>query len=166
LCKYVKQTQTVTDYALAGNRISVLPPEEKNEDHCALQSVGLFYLGLRMLGGGFAAAQMKTRHAAAVVLVGWYLMVPSITYQSAANVWTVSGFDQHKRPVYSAWENYGSYDTAAECQEQLSKLDPTASPIMPTAEGAVRNPTGLASAVRDSVKQAVCIPDNDPRLKD
>jgi len=31
LIKHVKQTQTVTDYALAGNRISVLPPEEKNE---------------------------------------------------------------------------------------------------------------------------------------
>jgi hypothetical protein len=108
---------------------------------------------------------MKSCHAAALALVGWYLMVPGITYQSASNVWTVSGYDAHKRPVYSAWENYGTYATAAECQDQLRKLDPTASPVMPTAEGAVRNPLGLANAVRDSVNQAICISTDDPRLK-
>jgi hypothetical protein len=108
---------------------------------------------------------MKARHAAALMLVGWVLLVPGISYQSATNVWTVDGYDEHKKPVYSAWENQESYDTAAECQNQLSKLDPTESPVMPTAEGAVRNPIGLADAVRGSVKQAVCIATDDPRLK-
>lgn len=108
---------------------------------------------------------MNLRHAAALALVGWALLVPGISYQSAANVWTVDGYDEHKKPVYSAWENQGSYDTAAQCRDQLGKLDPNESPVMPTAEGAVRNPTGLANAVRDAVKQVVCIATDDPRLK-
>src|ERR1700689_281189 len=108
---------------------------------------------------------MNSRHPAVLALVGWVLLVPGINYQSASNVWSVGGYDEHKKPVYSAWEDQGSYDTAAQCQDHLSKLDPNESPVMPTAEGAVRNPTGLADAVRDSVKQAVCLPTDDPRLK-
>ena len=108
---------------------------------------------------------MKPRHPAVLALVGWVLLVPGISYQSAANVWTLNGYDDHKKPVYSAWENYGSYDTAAQCQDDLRKLDPNQSPVMPTAEGAVRNPAGLANATRESVKQALCVATDDPRLK-
>jgi len=108
---------------------------------------------------------MKPRNPAVLALVGWVLLVPGISHQSAANVWTLNGYDDHKKPVYSAWENYGSYDTAAQCQDDLRKLDPNQSPVMPTAEGAVRNPAGLANATRESVKQALCVATDDPRLK-
>jgi hypothetical protein len=108
---------------------------------------------------------MSLRHAFKVVLAGWVLLVPRILYESGTNTWTVTGYDKHKKPVYSVWDNYGSFDTKAGCENELKKLDPTASPVMPTAEGAVRNPAGLANVVRDSVKQAVCIPSDDPSLK-
>jgi hypothetical protein len=97
--------------------------------------------------------------------VGWYLMVPGVTYQSAANLWTAGVYDKHGRPVYSAWRDYGSFDTAAECQNELGKLDPNERPVMGTDEGAVRNPLGLEQAVRAAVKQATCIANTDPRLK-
>jgi hypothetical protein len=109
---------------------------------------------------------MKRLHATALLLVGWVLLVPGINYDSATNVWMVTGYDKHKKPVYRVWENYGSFDTKAGCEEERKKLDPNASPIMPTAEGAVRNPTGLANVVRESVNQAVCIPGDDPGLKE
>jgi len=108
---------------------------------------------------------MQSRHAATFALVGWYLLVPSVGYQSATNVWTMGGYDEHGKPVYSDWRTYGSYDTAAECQNHISGLDPTESPVIPTDEGAIRNPIGLAKVVRAAVKQAICIKADDPRLK-
>jgi hypothetical protein len=108
---------------------------------------------------------MNIRHTAALALVGWSLMVPGLSYQSATNVWTAGVYDKHGKPVYSAWTTYGSYDTAAECQSELGKLNPYQSPVMAIDEGAIRNPLGLEQATRESVKQATCIANTDPRLK-
>ncbi len=109
---------------------------------------------------------MNIRHAAALALVGWYLMVPGVTYQSATNVWTVGVYDKHGKPVYSAWRAYDSFDTAAECQNALSKLDPDERPAMAaTDEGSIRNPLGETNAVHEAVSKATCLADTDPRLK-
>jgi hypothetical protein len=50
---------------------------------------------------------MKPRHTAALVLVGWYLLVPHDMLQS---------------PPVSDWEHYASYDTAKECESAKSEL--------------------------------------------
>jgi len=61
---------------------------------------------------------MKFRHAAALALVGWYLMVPP---QNAH-------WQEKRQPLYnsnaplSEWDIDESFDTAAECQAALKKL--------------------------------------------
>lgn len=66
---------------------------------------------------------MKLRHAA-LASVGWYLMLPP-----------------PRRPIFpyaplAAWEWVGSFDTAAECMEAMTKRQNQASALlgdMPTA---------------------------------
>jgi len=56
---------------------------------------------------------VKARHAVALALVGWYLMVPPTPIrhpQPDANM-----------PPISRWENRGSFDTAKECDSERWK---------------------------------------------
>jgi hypothetical protein len=83
---------------------------------------------------------MKLRHAAALALVGWYLMIPPGAQ---------SGFDT-TAPL-GKWFVYGGYDSAHEC-EGAKFLD---------REGLKQRNDPLA----DAFKHAQCIATDDPRLK-
>jgi hypothetical protein len=50
---------------------------------------------------------MKPRHAAALALVGWYLMVPP---------------ESHTTRPLSEWYHISSHDTASECEDDRVKL--------------------------------------------
>jgi hypothetical protein len=81
---------------------------------------------------------MKLRHAAALALVGWYLMMPPRK--------TVDGqvFPDTTVAV-SQWSQMQAYDTAKECEADAIKL---------------RNrETSLVAA------SAICVESTDPRLK-
>ena len=84
---------------------------------------------------------MNFRHAAALALVGWYLMIPSVT---------PSGYD-NAAPL-GKWFVYGGYDSAHEC-EGAKFLD---------REGLKQRHDPLA----DAFKNAQCIATDDPRLKE
>jgi len=58
---------------------------------------------------------VKFRHAAALALTGWYLMVPPIDNLARQ----LAG--QQEWPL-STWEHYASYDTAKECESAKSDL--------------------------------------------
>jgi hypothetical protein len=51
---------------------------------------------------------MKPRHAAALALVGWYLLLPPINLDSKA----VLDIDA----PFSKWEIYKAFDSAADCE--------------------------------------------------
>jgi hypothetical protein len=93
-----------------------------------------------------AAWRMSLRHAAALALVGWYLMVPQSTLP--ANV-------AYKRPL-STWQTIQAFDTAEECQDYLSTF------FQRSREKAALNM--LEPAYRDFMF-AQCVASDDPRLK-
>jgi hypothetical protein len=51
---------------------------------------------------------MNLRHAAALAVVGWYLLAPPLAGKEVHNEWPLS-----------SWTLLDSYDTAAECRAEL-----------------------------------------------
>lgn len=85
---------------------------------------------------------MKPRPAAALVLVGWYLIQPP-THRTAKGI----AFDDDL-PL-TLWRHVASYDTAKDCQAQIEHME-SSPPKMAEEMG--------ANFVR-------CIASDDPRLK-
>ena len=86
---------------------------------------------------------MKVRHAAALALIGWYLMVPPLH----------KGEVDEKAPL-KEWTVLQSFGTVTECSQWLSVL---------------LNKAALDPATRTVVKHrllaASCMSTDDPRLK-
>jgi hypothetical protein len=101
---------------------------------------------------------MKLRHAAALALVGWYLMVPPSTDEGA--------------PL-GHWKVAASYDSASACEEALHKGKDE-------AQADYQHPSAPPSGWKHSTKDwldfsrwtaqrflaAQCIATDDPRLKE
>ena len=88
---------------------------------------------------------MKLRHAAALVLVGWYLMVPMKTR---------GGPIDESLPL-SQWRIFASFDAAADCQEGLNG----------SYDDAKRSDqAGKTKGLADLYLAAKCIASDDPRL--
>ena len=90
---------------------------------------------------------MKTRHAAALALVGWYLLIPP---------WAVMGLVTKPIPdpdaALSNWVHEGNFDSAGACDHALSQF----------LDAAQREPL----ADRSRANFAQCIATDDPRLKE
>ena len=90
---------------------------------------------------------MNLRHAAALALVGWYLMIPPIIHDSV----------QSGAPL-SSWHIFGSYDKATECRtDNVDKLNFW---ISNSAKGLPGRDRTLGA-----LQYAVCVATDDPRLK-
>ena len=103
---------------------------------------------------------MNPRHAAALALLGWYLMVPPQNPH----------WREKRQPLYdesvplSEWDINESFDTAIECQALRDKL---------LNEGVkARNRTfdethdeGQATVVLQNWTSGRCVSTDDPRLK-
>ena len=88
------------------------------------------------------------RHAAAVALVGWYLLVPP--YKA----------DKHSLDVDASlpkWENFGSYDKAKEC------TDDRASQINFWYDEGKNSQ--YAARTLELLRHSVCMATDDPRLR-
>jgi hypothetical protein len=68
--------------------------------------------------------QVKFHRAAAIALVGWYLMAPHVYYDPHAAKPGYSGWmkDGDADSSLSAWQLIASYDTAAECETARDEL--------------------------------------------
>ena len=89
---------------------------------------------------------MNLRHAAALILVGWYLMVaPTSGKEGDPN----SKFLFHA-PL-SKWRQIGEFDSAAECNEQRAKW--------------VATILALSSETPEGT-WALCVATDNPRLKE
>jgi hypothetical protein len=90
---------------------------------------------------------MNLRHAAALALTGWYLLMPPIQgWKEAGGIGP---------PPLGVWTQDGEFDTAAECKQALEKslkFDPLGRPLKgpPTIE----------------MLSQRCIATDDPRLKE
>jgi hypothetical protein len=110
---------------------------------------------------------MKLRHAAALALVGWYLMVPPL---HKSGVWTRFWYGQ-----FADWNTVNSFDSAKECEDYrrqmiaaaqnsskhaVSEYPPADAQALP--DGKVYSPS--AKKLYDPYPTAVCIASDDPRL--
>ena len=94
---------------------------------------------------------MKLRHAAALALVGWYLMMPPARPQTRVPV-------DLDAPL-SKWTVDSSYDTAAECRREIEFAKQTDARLAGDAPN-----EGLRLAIAGLV-HGQCISTDDPRLK-
>ncbi len=94
------------------------------------------------LGASAKQPDMKPRHAAALALVGWYLMMPP---------WYNDEKEPRLNAPIAAWEILGSYDSADQCMRELVEL---------------ANKAFARSTPKERSEFGVnCIATDDPRLK-
>jgi hypothetical protein len=93
---------------------------------------------------------MKTRHAAALALVGWYLMMPAPARETFMEV----------TPPIGHWDRLGSYDSEKDCDHASDEMYHTSERAGFEMKGV--NPED----VRRSWALAQCISADDPRLKE
>jgi hypothetical protein len=93
---------------------------------------------------------MKPRHAAALALVGWYLMYPIQQHQVLP-----------KAPLRN-WQREGSFDTEATCKQAMERNIRELQTI-PRARSFIGVPGG--DPYLKAAKNGECIASDDPRLK-
>jgi len=104
---------------------------------------------------------MNLRHAAALTLVGWYLMMPPILAIGDTNdVEHGEWWTQTDAPVFK-WQISSSFDSASDCEDLKSKLIKRGGSEIGHAKA---NSYNRAFAVAST--QALCIATDDPRLKE
>jgi hypothetical protein len=91
---------------------------------------------------------MKTRCAAALMLTGWYLMVPPLGYNG-------------NQTILSGWVVLHSYDTARECEAVREKMNQEAA----SREAASRSPIPPPPPGSLPINSPACFASDDPRLK-
>jgi hypothetical protein len=113
---------------------------------------------------------MKARHAAALALIGWYLMVPLQTIRNQR--WAID-----RDAPLSKWEINGSFDSVKECQrEKIAQSEE----VRKEALKAVKEISGsefsqgfsaaippwavMADLIWQQSGAAVCVATDDPRL--
>ncbi|HEY9156722.1 hypothetical protein [Candidatus Binatus sp.] len=106
------------------------------------------------------------RHAAALALVGWYLMVPPPP-QDARDP------NPNEKAPMSQWSLHDSFDTAAECRHAKTLEEKRLHGMFVKQSDPPHNPfrlhSGLAELSRVLYRQmlaAECIATDDPRLKE
>ena len=111
---------------------------------------------------------MKPRHASALALVGWYLIVPPASdWKRFQAVEEVSGYFAHLGPFYPApfekWKKLGEFYSQANCEsarQSILRRDGTITeqPMLPNGS--------MPSANQYQASHATCIASEDPRLKE
>ena len=103
---------------------------------------------------------MKPRHAAALAIVAWYLMIPPINAHNKV--------DAHA-PM-SKWKKGVSFDSEKECDDSLQ--DAIANPMTESEYQAAEKATLKAkmhplsqSDMKKRTAESVCVSADDPRLK-
>ena len=88
---------------------------------------------------------MKLRHAAALALMGWYLMFPPPGPRSPDGTTSLD----YNAPI-SEWSSFGVFDTADECRAEMKRQNEQK--LNPADRG------------RYEVPHSQCIATDDPRL--
>ena len=119
---------------------------------------------------------MKPRHAAALALVGWYLMVPPMVHKEDWQDWK-NGRGVSTTPL-SAWFTWNWFDTADACTKQReAEIDRFGTDQLNAYHEwlAGRAPSddlleewaytySIDSAMYDAFNRSQCVATDDPRL--
>ena len=102
---------------------------------------------------------MKLRHAAALALVGWYLMFPPFTQG-----WSARGAS------LKLWQIQDTFDSKADCESALSEYKADPARHLPFFRG--RNPNEVRYEIAKDpnfwnpiIAAIQCVASDDPRLK-
>ena len=98
---------------------------------------------------------MNPRHAAALALVGWYLMTPNPISDPK-----LSGYPNLAAHLYE-WQIYESFDTAKACQAEKEKLTDKWMPEVNQSKTKQQKEKAFLW-----MTSPVCIATDDPRLKE
>jgi hypothetical protein len=99
---------------------------------------------------------MNLRHAAALALVGWYLMVPPYVNRKLST----------DAPL-SKWEVYVASDSADECEAlKTASLKTAGQEKITGKDGAVTERGAKVIALWFQLSNSQCIASDDPRLKE
>ncbi len=111
---------------------------------------------------------VNLRHAAALALVGWYLMVPppygpewyELCRDTAGDQSSPQSHECAEIRLISKWNHVGSYETADECEAARNRLVKNFKYKTP--------PNGVVTPeeAKDSMINSECIATDDPRLKE
>lgn len=111
---------------------------------------------------------MKSRHAAAIALVGWYWLAPPLIFTASRE--SPSGKLANGVATYlpiNRWDNIRAFDRAEECEKARSD---TLNSITGSAARAEKN-AQLSAASKRAAKAvwaewdlSICIASDDPRL--
>jgi hypothetical protein len=105
---------------------------------------------------------MNLRHAAALALVGWYLMLPPTRFDSS------KVFQLRPRAPLSEWETVSSFDSAKDCETARTNYDLDdlyKQSQKPRYKDDLR-PMLTRKDISALMGVAVCIATDDPRLKE
>ncbi len=106
---------------------------------------------------------MKPLHAAAVALIGWYLLIPPVFSPMGGNPRSSNDL---AAPL-NRWDIWGRpFDSAASCTKEKERLRTEAPRRLKFAhEHPDQDPNGNIVAVAEAWQFAECVATDDPRLK-
>ena len=110
---------------------------------------------------------MNLRHAAALALVGWYLMLPPPTPDGVTN--PALRFVESDAPL-SKWSIQRSYDTAESCEKAKEKAKKAARQAIISEGGCFDSDRSVRGRIKTTDEittvDALCIASDDQRLKE
>lgn len=107
---------------------------------------------------------MKARHAAALALVGWYLMVPPFTELPPPSS-DPPPFDVNFKAPLSEWDISKSFDKAEDCERLRKEVQTKEQSFAYPANMSKLNIVASRLAYLAARASAQCIATDDPRLK-
>jgi hypothetical protein len=112
---------------------------------------------------------MNLRHAAALALVGWYLMVPPFKPHKLQPSFTIPSLEArilNTDAPLSRWEIYVASDSADECEaSKAATLKLLDQQKVTGKDGAVTDRGARAILLEMQLRHSQCVATDDPRLK-
>jgi hypothetical protein len=104
---------------------------------------------------------MKLYHAAALALLGWYLLIPPVFSPMGEHH---RSFNDLSAPL-DRWDIWAKFDSEVSCKKEKEHLRTEAPARLKFAhEHPDEDPNGNIVAVSEAWQLAECIASNDPRL--
>ncbi len=100
---------------------------------------------------------MNLRHAPAIVIAGWLLLIPQIYHQN--NQWSLSPLNNKDLTDYSGWNIVAKYDSEADCKQAIKALVPQTPDfsIVASHPEIAADPKGFQDIEKQAQNNARCI---------
>jgi hypothetical protein len=113
---------------------------------------------------------VNLRHAAALALVGWYLMVPPFKPHKPQPAFTIPSLEAqilNTDAPLSKWEIYVANDSADECEAfKAATLKLADQQKITGKDGSITDRGGRAILLEMQLRHSQCVATDDPRLKE